>query len=97
MFNVQVLNDAVAELSDAGKQEIQKMVDAFEEYKVEVERLTEVAEGFEQLSIQLQKDKDALQYVTNVQDAKITELINIISDLTPKETQESIKLSNHHV
>ena len=74
MFNVQVLNDAVANLSDEGKAELQKMINIFEEYKQEVERLTEVAEGFEQLSKNLQRDKENLELTVKEQAARISGL-----------------------
>lgn len=82
MFNVKALNDAILQLSDEGKAEIQKMVNVFSEYKQEVERLEEVAEGFEQLSIRLQKDKENLEYTVKSQAAKIAELIKTIDKLT---------------
>jgi len=89
VFNVQVLNDAVAELSEAGREQIQKMIDSFEEYKAEVVRLTDVAEGFEQLSIQLQKDKEHMQEHLDLQAEKITNLTTSGTDgvevIKPKE------------
>ena len=61
MFNVEILNNAITSLTSEGRAEIQKMVDIFEQYKQDVQTLTEQAEAFEQLSINLQRDKDALE------------------------------------
>lgn len=74
MFNVEILNNAVLALSDEGRAELQKMVNIFEEYKQEVARLQEVADGFEQLSINLQKDKENLEATVASQAEKIKEL-----------------------
>ena len=74
MFNVKILNDAIETLSDEGKAEIQKMVDMFGEYKDEVEKLTELAAGFELLSKNLQRDKENLEVTVKEQADKIEEL-----------------------
>ena len=74
MFNVKILNDAIESLSDEGKAEIQKMVAMFGDYKDEVEKLTELAAGFEMLSKNLQRDKENLEVTVKEQAEKIEEL-----------------------
>ena len=85
MFNVQVLNKAISELSSESKAEIQKMVDIFDAYQTEVKTLSEQAEAFEQLAITLQRDKENLITTITSQAEKIKELTAPSSIIQPKE------------
>ena len=93
MFNVQVLNDAVTSLTDEGRTEIQKLVDTFEGYKTDFVKLTDLAEGFEQVSIQLVKEKEQLQAHLDLQGEKITTLTNQLNQARAVIESDSIKLT----
>ena len=88
MFNVKILNDAVLQLSDEGKAEIQKMVDIFTDYKAEVERLEEIAAGFEQLSKNLQRDKENLEFTAKRQAERIEKLSANLLNLSRTRIEE---------
>lgn len=68
MINTEVLDKAVKELSDEGKQEIVKMINTFEDYRAEVAKLEETANAFE--------------LVCKIQVRKIENLENKIKELT---------------
>jgi predicted DNA-binding protein (UPF0251 family) len=76
MFNVQILNDAVAKLSPEGKEQLQLMINKFDEYKLEVEKLRDIADESQKLANKLQIDNENLQATVDSQAEKITELLN---------------------
>lgn len=78
MFNVKVLDEAIKNLPDEGKKEIAKMVQVLEGFQSEVDRLSEIADGFEQLSKNLQKENEELK-------AKLA--VEKMPEILPKDNQ----------
>ena len=80
MFNVQILNDAVAKLSPEGKKQLQLMINKFDEYKPEVEKLRDIADESQKLANKLQIDKENLEHTVKSQADRITELVEALGN-----------------
>ena len=81
MFNIEILKKAVEEISPEGREQLQKMIDAFEDLKKESKKLEEIAEAYEALNKKLITDKEHLEHTVDSQADRIMELVASLGEM----------------